>query len=102
MKKSKSFEARVLKIASEIRNIHPLKPKSAINKEARAIAKHRNTYKVASEEKSTIDKKTKWKNLPEDVKLNIKKSISADKVRQSKGLKLPKAKMLPGGKVSPK
>ena len=82
--------------------LHPgTHPKKAL-REAKDIAKLRETYRVIAEDKSTTNKKTPWKSLPEHVKATIKKKKDAEAEREKAGRKLATPKVVSGGSVSPK
>lgn len=97
-----TYEQRVLKIAKEIMSIRPgVHPKSAL-REAKAIARTRDTYRVSAEQKHVSCKRLDFKELPEYVKLTIKKQKKAEVERIKTGRKLPTLKFLSGGGVSPR
>lgn len=96
------YERRVLKIAEEILSMRPGSSPKAALREAKAIAKTRDTYQVKAEHKVTAHNQGTWKEVPDHIKRTIQKQRQADLERQRSGRRLPKGRKVSGGKVSSK
>ena len=97
-----TYDQRVVKIAGEILAIRPgTHPKAAI-REAKALARIRDTYRVSAEEKITSNKKTKWETIPEHIQATIRKQKLAEEERRKAGRELATVKIVSGGGVSPR
>jgi hypothetical protein len=97
-----TYQERILKIAREIMEERlGTHPKAAL-REAKAIAKTRDTYRVSADQKTKNYIKTDWGKLPEHVKATISRQKIAEAERKSAGRQLPKTKVVSGGAVSPR
>ncbi|WP_420194835.1 hypothetical protein [Marinobacter sp. GH_1] len=97
-----TYKERILKIAEEILAMRPgTHPKAAL-REAKAIAKTRQTYRVSADQKKASHSKTDWDSLPEHVKATISKQKAAEAERRKSGRQLEKTKIVSGGGVSPR
>ena len=97
-----TYEERTLKIAKEILSIRPGIHLKAALREAKAIAKIRDTYQVSAEQKNDVYSKVSRNSLPEHVKATISKQKNADAERRRAGRKSVRIKIISGGAVSPK
>lgn len=96
------YKTRVLKIAREILAMRPgTHPKSAL-REASAIAKSRDTYRVTAEKKSGSGSRSDWDDLPGHVEATIRKQRQAASERKKSKRKLPDAEKVSGGGVTPR
>lgn len=96
-----TYNERVLKIAKEIMTMRPgTHPKAAL-REAKSIAKTRDTYKVSVDQKESL-KQTRREAIPDHIKATIKRQKAAEAERKKAGRKLPRAKVVSGGGVSPR
>ena len=95
-------EQAILEIAKQIMKDSPgTTPEKAL-RHAKDIYAKRRDYKVSSEQKVTDSSKTPWNELPEYVRVNIKRQKKAEKIREKARRKLPNTRFVRGGKVSPK
>ena len=96
------FEQDILDIAKAFMLESPGTTPHKALRHAKDIYRNRGSYKGTSEEKSTIDARTPWNKLPEEVRENIIKRRKIEAERANEGRTLPTAHFVSGGKVSPK
>lgn len=95
-------EAKILEVAKLVMREERVSPRVALRR-ARDIVKRRGgIYKLTAEEKPVSAKKIKFNELPESDQLTIRRLRLAAEIRRREGRSLPRAKVLTGGKVSPR